>query len=99
MNQNILLFDLGGVLFDLGDPVAAMGLRMNNDQFWAQWLSSPLVRAYETGKLSSDEFVAQFGAELGFDLDANFSQKRRRKDAAGGNNDSVVLQLPVTVVQ
>ena len=74
MNKNILLFDLGGVLVDLGDPVAAIGLDMSSDEFWATWLSSPLVRSYETGQLTSEEFVTQFGAHLGFHNAAEFDQ-------------------------
>ncbi|MGI9271561.1 MAG: HAD family hydrolase [Woeseiaceae bacterium] len=74
MNKKILLFDLGGVLVDLGDPVAAIGLDMSNEEFWAIWLASPLVRAYETGRLTSAEFVTQFGAELGFTDAAEFDR-------------------------
>jgi hypothetical protein len=36
----ILLFDLGGVLADLGDPVTTIGLDLEPDEFWAIWLGS-----------------------------------------------------------
>ena len=67
MSQPIILFDLGGVLADLGDPVAAIGLDMSDEQFWDMWLSSPLVYELETGQLSAEDFVTRFAAEIGFD--------------------------------
>jgi HAD superfamily hydrolase (TIGR01509 family) len=77
MQNTILLFDLGGVLVDLGDPVTEIGLDIDSDDFWATWLSSPLVQAYETGRLSSQEFVTQFGAHLGFSDIAEFDRRIR----------------------
>ena len=77
MTPRILLFDLGGVLVDLGDPVAAIGLDMTSEEFWTTWLSSPLVREFETGKLSRSEFLARFGAQLGLH-DANEFERRMR---------------------
>jgi FMN phosphatase YigB (HAD superfamily) len=66
MQQQIILFDLGGVLVDLADPVKSIGLSMSGEEFWTVWLSSPLVQQFETGRLTATEFVTQFGAELGF---------------------------------
>lgn len=66
MQQQIILFDLGGVLVDLADPVTSIGLSMSGDEFWSVWLSSPLVQQFETGQLTASEFVAKFGVELGF---------------------------------
>jgi putative hydrolase of the HAD superfamily len=78
MSPSVLLFDLGGVIVDLGDPVDAIGLEMSDAEFWQRWLSSPLVRGFETGNLSAEQFIAQFGAELGFDDDADFGRRLRR---------------------
>jgi len=66
MKDQIILFDLGGVLVDLADPVTSIGLTMTPAEFWSLWLSSPLVRQFEIGQLSASDFVARFGAELGF---------------------------------
>ncbi len=66
MQQQIILFDLGGVLVDLADPVSSIGLSMSSEEFWRMWLSSPLVQQFETGRLTASEFVSQFGADLGF---------------------------------
>lgn len=78
MNDRILLFDLGGVLVDLADPAESIGLDMTNDEFWATWLTSPLVQGFETGQLSTSEFVAQLGAEFGFDDASEFDRALRR---------------------
>jgi len=31
----IILFDLGGVLADFGDPVKSMGLKISQSDFWS----------------------------------------------------------------
>jgi HAD superfamily hydrolase (TIGR01509 family) len=77
MRQQIILLDLGGVLVDLADPVTSIGLSMSAEEFWAIWLSSPLVQKFETGRLSAFEFVTQFGAELGFDDTEEFDRALR----------------------
>lgn len=60
----VVLFDLGGVLADLGDPSDAMGLGISTDQFWEIWLASPLVRAFETGSVSETDFIPGIAKEL-----------------------------------
>jgi HAD superfamily hydrolase (TIGR01509 family) len=77
MKPSIILFDLGGVLVDLGDPVTSIGLDMTAEEFWRVWLSSPLVQQFETGRLTSADFVAQFGAQLGFHDADEFDQMLR----------------------
>lgn len=77
MQQKIILFDLGGVLVDLADPVSSIGLSMSSDEFWTLWLSSPLVQQFETGRITAAEFVAQFGAVLGFQDAEEFDQALR----------------------
>jgi HAD superfamily hydrolase (TIGR01509 family) len=77
VQQQIILFDLGGVLVDLADPVTSIGLSISGEEFWAIWLSSPLVQQFETGRLSASEFVTQFGAILGFDDADEFDRALR----------------------
>lgn len=78
MTQPVLLFDLGGVLVDLADPVASIGLDMTSEEFWAMWLSSPLVHQFETGKLTAERFAQELGAQLGFAAAAEFDRALRR---------------------
>ena len=77
MQPTILLFDLGGVLVDLGDPAGAMQLNMDNESFWKLWLSSPLVHQFETGRLDTSGFVAAFSTTLGIADAVEFAQRLR----------------------
>ncbi len=63
--QTLVLFDLGGVLADLGRPAKQMGLEVTDETFWKIWQASPAVEAYERGRLSTDSFLAAFAAEIG----------------------------------
>jgi HAD superfamily hydrolase (TIGR01509 family) len=65
MRPDLVLFDLGGVLADLGAPAAQMNLTMSDDQFWTTWSASPAVRAFEIGDIGTDQFLSCFPAELG----------------------------------
>lgn len=78
MADTILLFDLGGVLVDLGDPAGEMSLNMSNEQFWELWLSSPLVQQFETGQLDAHEFVAAFSGHVGVEDAVDFAARIRR---------------------
>ncbi len=78
MPATILLFDLGGVLVDLGDPAGEMDLPLGNAQFWKLWLSSPLVHKFETGQLDTEEFAAAFGPGVGVTDPLDFERRLRR---------------------
>ncbi len=62
-----ILFDLGGVLIELSG-IPTMVNWTNNiltpDQLWAQWLESPAVRAFETGRISPTHFAEQLIDEM-----------------------------------
>ena len=73
----ILLFDLGGVLSDLGDPVTAMGLDLEVDDFWAIWLGSSDVHAFEMGALAASEFFPRIAVELGQSHTSDFESRFR----------------------
>lgn len=64
-DRPVLLLDLGGVLADLVDPVAAMELDMTLPEFWKTWTSSSVVRALETGQMDEEEFLREIPAVLG----------------------------------
>lgn len=65
MEKRVLLLDLGGVLADLGDPVAAMGLDVPAEEFWGTWVNAPAVRAFETGQIQEQEFFEAVAAQVG----------------------------------
>lgn len=64
MSNQVVLFDLGGVLADLGKPASQMELAMSNEEFWSFWLAYPPVRLFESGKLSAAEFLDAFAGAL-----------------------------------
>ena len=78
-NENqIILLDLGGVLADLGSPTARMDLPMSAERFWQFWIKSDLVREFETGALSTQEFCDELATELKSRNRENFQKVFRR---------------------
>ncbi len=66
---DVIMFDLGGVLIELtGVPVMIEWTqgRFTPDQLWEKWLTSPAVRAFESGCSTPDQFSRAMLAE--FDL-------------------------------
>ncbi len=64
----VVLFDIGGVLIQLTGVEVLRGWLQNRvtaEELWRLWLRSPVVRAFETGKLDADSFAADLVAELG----------------------------------
>jgi FMN phosphatase YigB (HAD superfamily) len=57
---DIVLFDLGGVLIDLGGvgPMKALASIETDEEMWRRWLSCRWVRTFERGECSADEFAA-----------------------------------------
>jgi HAD superfamily hydrolase (TIGR01509 family) len=71
MPLRVVLFDVGGVLVDLGGVDALlgwMGPSATLDQLWPLWLRSPCVRAFETGRIGPAEFAAGILLELKLDI-------------------------------
>jgi glucose-1-phosphatase len=63
----VVLFDVGGVLVELsGVPtmLAWMGHRVTPEELWRMWLTSPVVRAFETGRSEPETFADQLIAEM-----------------------------------
>ena len=75
----LILFDLGGVLFELHDPYATFGLDAGKDDFHERWLMSPSVREFERGALDNDSFAAAIVVEAGLNYDGQ--EFLRRFDA------------------
>src|SRR5262249_40323830 len=70
---DIILFDLGGVLIELGGVERMLELcnhAFSADELWARWLASEGVRRFESGRASADEFGAAILAEFGLSIEA-----------------------------
>jgi HAD superfamily hydrolase (TIGR01509 family) len=66
-----LLFDLGGVLIKLvGVPrmMELTGRRYSVSELWEKWITSPVIRQFESGKLTVDEFGERVVKEFGMDI-------------------------------
>ncbi len=68
----VLLFDLGGVLVELGGVpkfLEWLDHSMSVDEMWRRWLQSPAVRRFEIGQATVEEFgeavVREFGLSIG----------------------------------
>lgn len=67
-----VLFDLGGVLVELtGVPrmMELTGNRFTVPELWKRWLNSPVIRRYETGRMSTGEFGIAIVKEFSMDID------------------------------
>jgi len=59
-NIQTVLFDLGGVLIELdGPPIRSewIGEQITNEESWRRWGASAYVKAFETGKMTADDFI------------------------------------------
>ena len=72
-NITTLLFDLGGVLIELGSLSEMMATSPHSDEdIWKGWTRSPSVRRYESGRCTSEEFAENMVNE--FELSINASE-------------------------
>ena len=63
----VILFDLGGVLIELTGLPTMLSWTKNAktpEQLWVQWLTSPAVRAFETGRIGPRDFAEQLIEEM-----------------------------------
>jgi glucose-1-phosphatase len=68
----VVLFDVGGVLVELGGVETMLGWlgpKVSADELWRRWLTSASVRQFETGKIDARTFAAGVIAEFGLKLD------------------------------
>ena len=75
----VLLFDLGGVLLKLRDPIETFGLQIGASEFNEQWLRSPSVRQFESGAIDAEEFARKIVAEA--ELPYDWQEFIKRFDA------------------
>ena len=67
----VILFDLGGVLIELGGvPTMLSWTRLSEQEVWQTWLQSPAVRKFESGQSSGEDFAQELVSELALDVSA-----------------------------
>jgi putative hydrolase of the HAD superfamily len=59
----VILFDLGGVLLKLNDPIETFGLQIDKAEFTERWLRSPAVREFERGAIDTETFARRVVSE------------------------------------
>jgi len=66
----LVLFDLGGVLIDVGGvaPMRDLAGVDSDEALWQRWLTSPWVRSFERGQCTAHEFAAGMVQEWNLDL-------------------------------
>lgn len=70
MDYRAVIFDMGGVLVELGPLTDILGDDpLPADEFWHRWLSSPTVRDFERGRCDVEEFGSRLVDELGLGFD------------------------------
>lgn len=71
-NVRVVLFDLGNVLVDLGD-ISEMHAMLNTQgeesDVWLKWLRSPTVVAFDSGKITFDQFADRLLKEVNSNID------------------------------
>ena len=75
----VVVFDLGGVLLQLRNPIRTFGLDMTEATFLERWLKSPGVREFERGAVDAETFARSMVREL--ELDMQWQEFLRRFDS------------------
>ena len=78
-NFKVILFDLGGVLLELRDPISTFGLDIDASEFLRTWIMSPSVRALESGQINGKNFAQRIVAEM--ELPMDWQELLRRFDS------------------
>lgn len=63
----LILFDYGGVLLTLNDPVATFGIGESRADFNLRWLLSPAVQAHERGEIGPEAFARRMVVDMQLD--------------------------------
>lgn len=67
----VILFDLGGVLIENTGEEALRALlpyELGRQELWDRWLASAAVKQFERGRISPEQFAAQFVEEWRLEL-------------------------------
>ena len=66
-----VLFDLGGVLIDVGGvgPMRELSGISSDEELWARWLACRWVRRFEAGRCSPDAFAAGVVEDWGLEVE------------------------------
>ena len=67
----LLLFDLGGVLVRLTGVPRMLELTANRytvAQLWEKWIASPVIRLYESGRMTTGDFGRRIVEEFAMDI-------------------------------
>ena len=78
-NIKVILFDLGGVLLELRDPISTFRLDIDRSEFLRTWIMSPSVRALESGQITSKDFAQRIVDEM--ELSMDWQELLRRFDS------------------
>ena len=78
-NFKVILFDLGGVLLELSDPISTFRLDIDASEFLRTWIMSPSVRALESGQINGEKFAQRIVAEM--ELPMDWQELLRRFDS------------------
>lgn len=78
-NFKVILFDLGGVLLELRDPISTFRLDIDASEFLRTWIMSPSVRALESGQINGEKFAQRIVAEM--ELPMDWQELLRRFDS------------------
>jgi glucose-1-phosphatase len=68
----VVLFDLGGVLVELGGVstvISWMADPVSTEELFRMWLTSPAVRAFESGRIDPSLFAEQLILEMSFQVE------------------------------
>jgi FMN phosphatase YigB (HAD superfamily) len=67
---DLVLFDLGGVLFEPGGvgPMRTLAGIGSDEELWTRWLACPWVQSLESGSCTPEEFAAGLVSEWALDV-------------------------------
>jgi len=97
MSYQAVVFDMGGVLVELGPLTEILGDDpLSSDEFWVRWLRSPAVRDFERGRCTPDEFGDRIVTELGLSFDGTEMIRRFAQWPKGlfDGAQSLIAELP-----